>query len=120
LIAAEGLQRLAELTVGAASAQGLVLHLVGAEFEGYAPVPLDANAWYVGEDGYFQQSPVIFVMHKKQDVEVKGFELRWADGTLFANEEFEKTYVLYFAEQELHITPRYKLVELIAKAASDD
>lgn len=120
MIAAEGLQRLAELLVGAAASQPLVLHLVGSEFHGYAPIQLDPNAWYVSEDGYMQQKPVLFVLHRKQEVHVNGFELRFLDGTLFAKELFKHAIHLQFAQQELLITPRYKLIELISKVEKDD
>lgn len=104
-----GLVRIAQLLNGTAQAQQLVLHLVGDVFEGYAPIPLDPSRWTQNIDGYWVYPLVSFVMHKRSNVEIKGQELRFDDGTLFYSEMYERPINLTFASQELQVIPQYKI-----------
>lgn len=107
----EGLIKVAMLINGSETAEPLVLHLEQTNFEGYSPIELDPLEWFVGDDGYMQQKPVVYALHAKADVRITGFYIAFKDGTKLFSEVLEKPIDLYYIGDEARINPRYKVKE---------
>lgn len=114
MIHPEGLERVAQLIHGGHPSAPLVLHLVySGDFPSYSPVPLDSAKWYVDEEGWFVQDAIPFAMLTKGSVSVTGSFVAFADGTKLYSASFDnEPRKLYFKDDAVLITPRYRLTEV--------
>lgn len=114
MIHAEGLERVAQLIHGGHPSAPLVLHLVfQGDFPSYSPVPLDSAKWFVDSEGWFVQDAVPFAMLTSGSVTVTGAYIAFDDGTKLYSTSFDNApRNLYFKDDAVLITPRYRLSEI--------
>ena len=112
MIHEEGLIHIEKMINGSEQAAPLVLHLYAPDFVGYQPIILNQN-WFKNDDGYMQHNDVCFTLSKKETVGIEGCYIAFNNGIKLYSEMFDTPRFLFYYEDKILITPRYKLTEQI-------
>jgi hypothetical protein len=84
--------------------------LICPDFKGNAVVILDPLSWnYNSDTGFMEHKPVSFITQERKTVLVEGCVLAFENGTTFYTETFDTPLYLWYADDQINITPRYKI-----------